>query len=147
MSRQEENLAAVRAAVEAFQRGDVETMLTFMHPDIEVFSTPELANPTQGRGHDAWLRWGWEWLEAWETFEIEAESIEPVGEHHVILDMRQHGRGKGSGVEVELRVFYMFELHDGLATRYHLYPNREQALAAAQEGEAGPREEDPGRRA
>jgi ketosteroid isomerase-like protein len=135
MSSPEENLAAVRAALEVFQSGDVERFLEFLDPDIEVFSTPELANPTQARGRDAWLRWTGDWLEAWETFEIDAESIEPVGEHHVILEMRQHGKGKGSGVEVELRVFYMFELHDGVATRYHLYPDREQAEAAALAGE------------
>jgi ketosteroid isomerase-like protein len=135
MSSPEENLAAVWAALEVFQSGDVERFLEFLDPDIEVFSTPELANPTQARGRDAWLRWTGDWLEAWETFEIDAESIEPVGEHHVILDMRQHGKGKGSGVEVELRVFYMFELHDGVATRYHLYPDRKQAEAAALAGE------------
>jgi ketosteroid isomerase-like protein len=131
MSSQDENVAAVRAALALFQSGDIDGFLEFLDPDIEVFSTPELANPTHARGREAWLRWAGDWLEVWETFEIEAESIEAVGEHHVILDLRQHGKGKGSGVEVELRVYYMFELHDGVATRYHLYPDREQAEAAA----------------
>jgi ketosteroid isomerase-like protein len=136
MSRQEENLALVRDAMQAFQGGDFERLLAFLDPEIEVFSTPELANPTHATGRDAWMRWVSEWLDAWETFEVEAASLEPVGEHHVVAEMHQHGKGKGSGVEVQLRVFYMWELHDGLATRYHLYPDREQAMAAARAGEA-----------
>jgi ketosteroid isomerase-like protein len=131
MSSAGENLAVVREAMEAFQSGDIEHFLEFLDPEIEVFSTPQLANPTHATGRDAWLRWVGEWLDAWETFEIEAASLEPLGEHHVIADMRQRGTGKGSGIQVELRVFYMFELHDGVATRYHLYPDREQAEAAA----------------
>ena len=128
-------MAAVRAALASYRAGDVERFLEFLDPDIEVFSTPELANPTEARGRDAWLRWTADWLEVWETFEIEARSIEPVGEHHVILDVRQHGKGKGSGIEVELSVHYMLEMHDSVATRYHLYPDREQAEAEALAGE------------
>jgi ketosteroid isomerase-like protein len=136
MSSQEENLVTVREALEAFQGGDPERFLGFLDPEIEIFSTPELANPVEAQGRDAFLRWIGDWLEVWETFEVDAESIEPVGENHVVLDMRQHGKGKGSGIEVELRVSYMFELHDGVATRYHLYADRKQALAAAREGES-----------
>jgi hypothetical protein len=51
----------------------------------------------------------------------------------VLVTARQHGIGKGSGVEVELRVYYMLEYHDGLATRVHLYADRERALDAARE--------------
>jgi len=47
----------------------------------------------------------------------------------------QRGKGKGSGVEVEMRVCYMLEYRDGLATRVHLYADREQALEAARAGE------------
>jgi ketosteroid isomerase-like protein len=131
MSRQEENLAAVRRALEAFQSGDMERFLEFLDPEIEIFSSPDLVNPVDAVGRDAWLRWVGEWLEAWESFEVEALAMEPVGESHVVADMRQHGKGKGSGVEVELLVFYMFELHGGVATRYRLYPEREQAREAA----------------
>jgi ketosteroid isomerase-like protein len=136
MSSAEENLAIVRGALEAFQSGDMESFLAGLDPEIEVYSTPQLANPTEGKGREALLRWMGDWLEVWDGFQVEALSMEPVGEHHVVVHMRQYGKGQGSGVEVELRVYYMFELHDGIATRYHLYPDREQALAAARDGEA-----------
>jgi ketosteroid isomerase-like protein len=130
-----ENVAAVRAALDAFERQDMELLLSFLDPEIETYSPPEMANPTQVVGRDKWLAWVADWLDAWETFEIEAEAIEPVGARHVIVTALQRGRGRESGIEVELLVFYMFELCDGLATRYHLYPDREEALQAARAGE------------
>jgi len=49
----------------------------------------------------------------------------------------QRGVGKGSGVEVEMRVYYLTEYRDGLATRVHLYADREKALEEARAGEEG----------
>ncbi|MDQ2940264.1 MAG: nuclear transport factor 2 family protein [Actinomycetota bacterium] len=137
MSEEERNLAIAREGLEAFQRGDIEAFLNLLDPDVEIYSPPDLANPAQFRGRDGWLRWASRWLDAWETFELEAEGFEPVGEHHVLMKTRQHGIGKGSGVEVEMRVYYMLEYHDGLATRVHLYADREQALEEARAGEQG----------
>ena len=37
-------------AVEAYRRGDVEIFLAFLDPEVDVFSTPELANPGALRG-------------------------------------------------------------------------------------------------
>lgn len=135
MSSQEENVALVRGALESFQRGEIEDVISFLDPEVDVFSSPELANPGHFTGRDGWAQWAAEWLDAWETFEVEPEALDPVGENHVLLSVRQHGKGKVSGVEVEMRVCHLFELRDGMAIRYHLYPDREQALDAARAGE------------
>jgi ketosteroid isomerase-like protein len=137
MSSQERNIAVVQSALAAFQRQDLETVLTYFDPEVEIYSSPEMVNPVETVGRDAWLKWLGEWYDAWESFEVEAEEIEPVGQRHVLTRMLQRGIGKGSGVEVELRVYYMFELREGVAVRYHLYPDHEQALNAARAGEAG----------
>ncbi|MEK6250548.1 MAG: nuclear transport factor 2 family protein [Actinomycetota bacterium] len=137
MSEEERNLEIAREGLEAFQRGDIETFLNFLDPDVEVFSPPELPNPAHFTGRDGYLPWASRWLDAWESFELEAEAFEPVGEHHVLMTALQRGVGKGSGVEVEMRVCYMLEYRDGLATRVHLYANRELALEEARSGEQG----------
>jgi hypothetical protein len=134
----EANVTAARAAVEAFQRGDIDVFLATLDPGVEIFSTPELPNPGTFVGREGWVEWSSEWFEAWETFEVEPEGFEPVGRHHVLIPVRQRGKGKGSGVEVDMRAWYMVEYQRGLATRFHLYANREQALEAAREGESGP---------
>jgi ketosteroid isomerase-like protein len=135
MSSQKENVARAGEAVEAYRRGDVEVFLAFLDPEVDIFSTPELANPGRFAGRDGFVTWSSAWLDAWETFEIEPEGYLPVGHHHVLIPVRQRGKGKGSGVEVEMRTCYMVEIHDDLATRFHLYPDREKALEAARAGE------------
>jgi hypothetical protein len=51
------------------------------------------------------------------------------------MSVVQRGVGKGSGVEVEMPVCYLLEYRNGLATRLHLYADREQAFEAARAGE------------
>jgi ketosteroid isomerase-like protein len=137
MSSGEENVAIVRAGLEAFQRGDLEAFLAFLDPDVELVSPAELPNPVHTHGRDGYVQWYSRWLEAWETFEVEAEEFEPAGEQHVVMRVIQRGVGKGSGIEVEMPIYYMVEVGDGMATRVHLCPDREAALAAAEAGESG----------
>jgi ketosteroid isomerase-like protein len=133
----EENRTHAREMLEAFQRGDQEALLELLDPEVEVYSPPQLANAGSFHGREGYLEWSREWFDAWEHFEVDARSIEAVGEHHVLTTVQQRGRGKGSGIEVEMEACYMGEVHDGRATRFHLYQTREDALAAAREGEAG----------
>jgi ketosteroid isomerase-like protein len=135
MSEQEKNLAIAREGLEDFRRGDIDAFLEKLDPGVAIYSPPDRANPANYRGREGWLQWTGDWLEAWESFEFVGESFETVGEHHVVMTIIQRGVGKGSGVEVEMPAHYMLEYHDGLATRVHLYPDREQALEAARAGE------------
>jgi ketosteroid isomerase-like protein len=135
MSSPQENAVLASELLVLFQRGDSQALLARLDPEVEVFSTPELPNPGTFKGRDGYLQWIGPWLEAWESFEVEAEAVEPVGRHHVVVTVHQTGRGRGSGVEVEMGACYMAEFHDGLATRFHFYADREQALEAARAGE------------
>jgi ketosteroid isomerase-like protein len=125
------------SAIEAYRRGDVESFFALMDPEVEIFSDPEMPNSGTFHGHEGFARWTMEWLEAWETFELDPIGYEPVGECHALLNLRQHGIGKGSGIEVEMVVWYMAEFREGKAVRMHLYPTRERALEIAEAGEAG----------
>jgi ketosteroid isomerase-like protein len=136
MSNPEQNVAVARDGIDAFQRGDVEAFLEFLDPEVELFSPPDLPNPTQSIGRDGYVEWVSRWLEAWESFEVDANDYEAVGRRHVLIDVTQRGIGKGSGIEVEMPAFYMIEIRDEQAARVHLYPDREKALAAAESGEA-----------
>ncbi len=135
MTGPEENVARVRTGIEAFNRGDVKGVLQFLDEDVEIFSSPELANPGTYRGHDGYQQWLGNWLEVWDGFEADVERVEPVGEGHVVAAVHQHARGKGSGIEVEMRVGYMFELGESNTKALHLYPTWDEAMAAARERE------------
>jgi hypothetical protein len=134
-SEQDRNLEIAREGLDDFRRGDLEAFLSKLDPEVEIYSPPDRANPAHFRGREGFVQWTSTWLDAWETFEWVDEDFEPVGEHHVLMTVTQRGIGKGSGVEVEMPAYYMAEYHEGLATRVHLYPTREQALDAARSGE------------
>jgi len=49
----------------------------------------------------------------------------------VIAVCRQRGTGKASGIDVEQTMVYMWDFQDGRIVRFHLYMDRDAAVAAA----------------
>ncbi len=108
----------------------------FFDEDVEIFSSPELANPGTYRGHDGFQQWLANWLEVWDGFEVDVERVEPVGRRHVVAAVHQRARGKGSGIEVDMHIAYMFDLAESNTKALHLYPSWDEAMAVACEREA-----------
>ncbi|MEK6277842.1 MAG: nuclear transport factor 2 family protein [Actinomycetota bacterium] len=136
MSSAEENVAVVRAGLDAWTRGDLDAVMAVLDPEVEVHTPPEMVNAGTYRGHDGYEHWMGQWMEAWAEFELEVRGAEPVGERHVVVDLHQRATGRGSGVEVEMQIAQLYEVRDGRAVRFHIYPTRERALEVALEGEA-----------
>jgi ketosteroid isomerase-like protein len=135
MSSPEENIKLATDAINAYNNGDLETTLAFVGPEMETQAANNLVNTGRYYGRDGFLEWTAEWLEAWETWEQEVENYEAVGERHVVADVHQKGVGRGSGVPVEMKLAYMFEIRDGQGQRLHLYASRADAIEAAKKGE------------
>ena len=136
MSSGSDNVERARSMLDDYRRGDIEALLVKMDPEVEVFSAPELPNGGTFRGREGYLEWIAPWLEAWEIFEVKEDSIEAIGADCVVMSVHQTGRGRGSGIEVEMPAFYMAEFRDGLATRFHFYGEREKAIQAAEAANA-----------
>ena len=120
-SQQDENVARVRAAIDAYNRGDLEYVLEALDPEVEVYAAPGLVNSGTYRGIEGFKRWMSQWVEAWKSFRIDVLKIEPTGDHHVLAEVTQRAQGAGSGVEVEMRVAYVFELRGDRTTRFHIF--------------------------
>jgi hypothetical protein len=132
---QQRNVEQAKKAVDAFQRGDIEGFLESLDRNVEIHNPPDMPNSGTFHGHSGYLRWVKEWMDAWEYFKLEPQEYVPVGERHVLIRQRQFAKGKGSGVEVDMEIWYMAEYRNGLGVRMHLYPTRERALEAALAGE------------
>jgi ketosteroid isomerase-like protein len=126
-----EELGVVRDAYDAFARGDMEA-LTGRHldPEIEWRTTTDV--PFQGtyRGMDEFLRGMGEWTEAFDEMTTQVEELIDAGDRAVVLH-RMRGRGRDSGVEVDLALWQVVSVRDGRVVTMHDYPSREEALAAA----------------
>ena len=130
----ERNLELVARAFETYAREGPEATIRILDPEVEVYSPPQLANSGSFHGIDGYREWIGGWFDAWDDFEIQPREVEAVGEDCVIAVCRQRGVGKASGIEVEQTMVYMWEIRDGRITRFHLYLNREDAVAAALAG-------------
>jgi uncharacterized protein len=125
-----EDLEVVRRAYDAFARGDLETLRTFLAPDIEWRTTPEVPFMGNYVGLDEFLRGMNDWTDSFEDITTQVEEMIDAGDS-VIVGHRMRGRGRDSGVEVDLAIFQVVGVRDGQLTRMHDYSTREEALQAA----------------
>jgi ketosteroid isomerase-like protein len=128
------NLELVRRGFELFDReGALAVLAKFAAPDIEVHVGPNLEPSGSYRGREAAIRWAEEWFEAWEGLEMDPEELIEVGERIVVVPLREVARGRASGVAVEANLAFLFEIQDEKMIRFHLYSDKAQALAAAEQ--------------
>ena len=71
-----------------------------------------------------------EWLAAWDEWSLDAESFHEADDK-VVAVMRQRGRSKASGLEIDMRFAQVWTMRDGLTTRMQMYADPPEAFAAA----------------
>jgi ketosteroid isomerase-like protein len=123
-----EFVGRVYAAVNARDRAAIQALSA---PDILVGTTVEAY-----RGAEALLEWLDEGDDAFDDFTVELLEVEEVG-GHVVASMRQRGRGKASGAEVDHRFTHVWTLRDGRAIRMQSFAHRDDAFRYARQGERG----------
>jgi hypothetical protein len=128
-SRQGRNVELARRGMEAYNDGDIDAVLELFSADVEVYSPPEFINAGVFHGREGWLNWSGQWNEAWRSFDIRVDGVEPVGERFVVVQAHQVGLGRGSGVSVEQDVVYVYEIGDEGCVYLAIHPDREGALA------------------
>lgn len=130
MSRRKRNEELLRRGVEAFNRGDHESIVVVLDPEIETHVAPGLGNSGTWHGIEGYETMVGGWGEAFESQENEIVALEFPDDDHVVAEIRVRGVGAGSGVPVEMRAFYLFEVRGDRAVRFHIYPDRESAMNA-----------------
>jgi ketosteroid isomerase-like protein len=111
--------ARMYAAVNARDR---EAIKALSAPDIVVGTTVEAY-----RGVEALLGWLDEGDDAFDDFTVELLEVEELA-GHVVVSMRQRGRGKASRAEVDQRFTHVWTLRAGRAIRMQSFAHREDAV-------------------
>jgi ketosteroid isomerase-like protein len=127
----EENVEIVRRMYDAFHSGDADGALAHFDPDVVVDASrarPDIRGI--GRGREQLRRIVISWVGTWDEWREEIEEMRDLGSQVLVLTV-QHGRGKGSGVEVEAPYAVLYDLHRGKITRMALYQEKADALEAA----------------
>ena len=119
-----------RQAYEAWNEGDLDWMLDHMTEDFEF--QPGLGFSDLNaviRGKEGWRRFAETWREAWEDITVRVERIEELDDRVVAL-LTFDGRGRGSGVEVSLRVGHVATVRDGRLSKLVSNASWDEALEA-----------------
>jgi ketosteroid isomerase-like protein len=124
VSEASEFVMRVYAAINARDRQAIRALTA---PDI-VFATTVEAY----RGPEALLEWMDEGDDAFDDFSVELLDVEELG-GHVVASMRQRGRGKASGAEVDDHITHVWTLRDGRATRLQSFANHDDAVRFARQ--------------
>jgi ketosteroid isomerase-like protein len=129
----QENVELARAAIDAFNRGDLEWLLERIDDDFE-FDWTRSRGPLAGvyRGPDGLTEFLREQWETFESFVMEPSEFIDCGRHVVVPNtVRAQGR---SGIEVSAEANQVFTLGpDGRVARVTMYQELDEALAATVE--------------
>jgi ketosteroid isomerase-like protein len=127
----EQNVAIAKAAYDAWNKQDLESVLDRLHPDVEWEENDEVypgLDPVY-HGHEGFLKRQRDAFDAWEWFTVEDQEFIDAGDH-VVVPLRLTAKGRHSGIEVQMTVCDVLTFRDGKVVRHRLYANRAEALEA-----------------
>jgi ketosteroid isomerase-like protein len=131
MSR--EDVDVVRAVWDAWERRDTDAMFELYDPEIVWDQTRDgpgdLAR--EYHGHDGVRQFFSEWMGSFESYQARALEFFD-GDDAVLVRVRQTGRGKLSGIEVEIASgLQLYRVRDGRVVRIETHADADEAFRAA----------------
>lgn len=101
--------------------------------------TTPIVEGNEFENREEWMGLWRQWLAAWDEYEAEASDYQAFGDQ-VVVDVIHRGRGRGSGIELELSQTLLWTVRDGVLRRMRVFESRETAEEVARaELEAGDR--------
>jgi ketosteroid isomerase-like protein len=114
----------------AFNKRDMKTLLELTAADFEFMPyLASLIETTTYRGHDGLRRYFEDAHAAWEEIRVQQAEVREVGDCTISFgDL--HGRGRASGLEVNIPLTWVGEWRDGQLVRLKAYTDKAEALEA-----------------
>ena len=124
----EANVEALQRGYDALNRGDLSVVLDLLHPDIEWHEPGDSPEAGTHHGRDSFERFFRSWIDSFDEFRVVPEKVVERG-NDLVAVVRQGGRGRASGVEIEIRLAHVWTIEDGRAVRWEAVPSPAQALS------------------
>ena len=121
------NVDLWRRWIAAFNARDIEAMLRYFDPSIELHSVFAEVGGAVYHGHDGIRAWHRDIDEAWGEIRLDVEAYFDLGEDTLTF-VRYRARGKQSGAEVATPATAVTRWHDGFVTHVKVYIQRADAL-------------------
>jgi ketosteroid isomerase-like protein len=127
----EANVEIVKRATDAYNTGDIDALMSFYAPDVEVFPDASVfpeAGPLHGR--EDCRRWLEEIAMAWVNAQNVTREVFAVGGDRVVHRGDWGGEGVASGIETTSSVTGIFTIRDGVISRVEYFFDHDKALKA-----------------
>jgi|SRR5215211_1874157 len=130
----QENVQKTRDFIDAYNRRDFDAALEFFDPEVD-WVLPALQRSDSCKGWEEVKRF-WEGLdETFEELRLEPQESVDAGDR-VAVRLRFHGRGKGSGAELDTEMYHQVTtFRDGMMVRIEYFTSWPEALEGAGVGE------------
>ena len=132
MPMSNENVEIVQEGWDAWLRDDLPGIFRHLDPDI-VWDTSHFHDWPESSYHgiEGVERFLTEWRDVWDGYEVEVEDVRAAPDGRVVSLIVQRGKGRGSGLAMEMKTAMIATLHDGKLSRIDNYEDRAEALEAA----------------
>jgi ketosteroid isomerase-like protein len=126
----QENVEIVRRAYAAWNRDDRRAALAFFADDVIWTPAREDPDARPHHGREGVRRFWAQWEDLFDGIRIEPEELVDVSDR-IVSRLHITGSGKGSGVDVDQRVYQVVEFRDGSIVRVDEFYDRAEAFEAA----------------
>ena len=122
----------IQIGYDGFNRGDLTEAREIVTKDVEWKTTGTFPG-IEGvyRGPDALDDWMESLRAEWQEFEVSLAEVLAETEHAIVVAERLWGRGRESGVEVEMHTYAVYRFNaEGKLTLREAFTSADEALAA-----------------
>jgi ketosteroid isomerase-like protein len=129
----QENVEAVRTALDAMARGGLDAFSEYWTDDIDhraIEGAVDDRGPMHGK--EAVRSYVQDWLDTFDEFAVDPLELIDAGADQVVGVLRISGRAKQSGIESGLTYAAVYTLRDRKIARGREYATREEALEATE---------------
>jgi hypothetical protein len=123
-----QNVDLHRHHMDAFNARDIEALIAYSDPGVELHSTFAVVGGAVYHGYEGLRQWLRDTEEVWrDEIRVEPEVYFDFGERTLLFNVLA-GRGRSSGVEVAMPVAHLAMWREGLGVYYKSFADRKDAL-------------------
>jgi ketosteroid isomerase-like protein len=123
-------IPTVQPLIDRWERGDFRAPSDLLSPDL-VLTGFTATGDDRAEGAEqiaAYLR---QFFAEWRDYRIDAQQVTALDGQHVLIEGRQRGIGRASGLEIDETLFVLVAVQDGLVRGIHWHAYRDGAFRAA----------------
>jgi SnoaL-like domain len=124
------NVERLRPVVREWERGNFAAGADILSQEV-VLSAFVSGGTVVCQGWEEMGRFLRDFFGQWREYRITVEKLRPLDDSTVVLEGRQHGVGKGSGIEISDSLTIVFTFEQGKVTAMYWHPYRDEAFKAA----------------